>query len=83
MENTKKSFVGIVKSDKMSKSRVVVVEGVRKHPIYGKYLKSRKKFMAHDEQNLSKEGDRVLLEETRPMSSRKKWTIIQVIGQAE
>ncbi len=69
----KKTMVGVVLSDKMNKSRVIVTEGVKKHPAYGKFLKTRKKFFVHDADNKSKAGDRVVLQETIPISKNKRW----------
>ncbi len=79
MENKiKKIYTGIVVSDKMDKSRVVVVETVKKHPLYGKFLKRRKKYMVHDEKNESKAGDIVTFVETKPFSKRKMWQIQEI-----
>lgn len=75
----KKLLKGVVISDKMNKSRVVVVEKIKKHPVYGKYVRRRKKYMIHDEKNESKTGDVVLFKETRPISKRKKWMIVEVL----
>jgi small subunit ribosomal protein S17 len=75
----KRRLVGVVVSDKMDKSRVVVVESVKKHPVYGKYLNTRKKIMVHDENNHSKTGNTVLIEESTPVSKRKSWAFVKVI----
>jgi small subunit ribosomal protein S17 len=82
-KETKKQLVGIVSSDKMLKSRVVYVEGVKVHPEYGKILKTRKKFMAHDDKNKSKVGDRILMQESVPISKRKRWEIVEILSKAE
>ncbi|MBN2412603.1 30S ribosomal protein S17 [candidate division KSB1 bacterium] len=79
----RKTIIGIVAKDKMEKSRVVVVERKIKHPLYKKYVKKSSKFMAHDEKNESHEGDTVLLMETRPLSKRKRWRLVQVIEKAK
>ncbi|MCX7820931.1 MAG: 30S ribosomal protein S17 [Brevinematales bacterium] len=79
-EKIKKVYEGVVVSDKMDKSRVVVVETVKKHPLYGKFLRRRKKYMVHDEENKSKVGDRVSFVETRPISKRKKWVIQEILN---
>lgn len=81
--DVKKTIVGIVSSDKMDKSRTVLVEAVKKHPTYGKYVGSRTKFMAHDAENKSKIGDKVVLIETRPLSKNKRWQIQEILGKAE
>jgi small subunit ribosomal protein S17 len=67
---------GKVVSDKMNKTRVVLVERLKKHPIYKKYYKVSKRFKAHDENNEYKVGDNVIIEETRPLSKEKRWKII-------
>ncbi len=71
----KKQLKGKIISDKMNKTRIVLVERMKKHPKYKKYFRVTKKFKAHDELNKYKEGDRVLIEETRPLSKDKKWII--------
>ncbi|MCX7675302.1 MAG: 30S ribosomal protein S17 [Bdellovibrionaceae bacterium] len=67
---------GVVVSDKMQKSRTVMVERIVKHPTYGKYVKRRKKFMAHDESNSTKVGDVVTIMECRPLSRCKRFRIV-------
>jgi len=67
---------GIIVSDKMNKTRVVAVTRFKKHPRYLKYYKVTKKFKAHDEKNEYKLGDKVIIEETRPLSKEKRWKII-------
>lgn len=67
---------GLVVSDKMSKTRVVAVTRFKLHPKYKKYYKATKRFKAHDEKNEYKVSDKVLIEETRPISKEKKWRII-------
>ena len=74
--------VGIVSSDKMTKTVVVRVDRLVKHPIYRKYVKKRKKFMAHDEMG-AKIGDKVKIVETRPLSARKRWRVVEIIQKAE
>ncbi len=75
-ENRKRKLEGVVVSDKMSKTRVVEVYSMKKHPKYLKYFKVSKRFKAHDEQNEYKAGDMVVIQETRPMSKDKRWIII-------
>ncbi|AIH04229.1 MULTISPECIES: 30S ribosomal protein S17 [Thermodesulfobacterium] len=79
----RKTFIGTVVSDKMDKTVVVMVETLVKHPLYGKYIKRRKKYMAHDENNECKIGDKVLIEETRPLSRRKRWRVREIIEKAK
>lgn len=74
--------VGVVASDKMTKTVVVRVDRLVKHPIYRKYVRKRKKFMAHDELG-AKAGDKVRIVETRPMSARKRWRVVEIIQKAE
>lgn len=73
----------VVTSDKMQKSRVGTFERLVKHPRYGKYVRRRTKIMFHDEQNVTKAGDEVLIAQSRPLSSRKKFTLLEVVRKAE
>lgn len=75
--------IGRVVSDKMDKTVVVEVERTVMHPRYQRYIKRRSKFMAHDEKEVAGVGDRVKIEETRPMSRRKRWTVREVLKKAE
>ncbi len=79
----RKELIGVVVSDKMDKTVVVMVESLVKHPLYGKYIKKRKKYMAHDEKNECKIGDRVMIEETRPLSKRKRWRVKEILERAK
>jgi small subunit ribosomal protein S17 len=74
--------IGVVASDKMTKTVLVRVDRVVKHPTYRKYIKRRKKFMAHDELS-SAIGDKVRIVETRPLSARKRWRVVEIIQKAE
>jgi small subunit ribosomal protein S17 len=74
--------IGVVASDKMTKTVTVRVDRLVKHPIYRKYVRRRKKFMAHDELG-AKVGDKVRIIETRPMSARKRWRVVEIIQKAE
>jgi small subunit ribosomal protein S17 len=74
--------IGVVTSDKMILTVVVRVDRLVKHPIYRKYVRKRKKFMAHDEKG-AKIGDKVRIVETRPMSARKRWRVVEIIQKAE
>lgn len=72
----KRRLEGIVVSDKMNKTRVVGVTYSRRHPKYLKYYNVTKRFKAHDEKNEYKEGDKVTIEQCRPLSKEKRWLII-------
>ena len=73
---------GVVVSDAMHKTRVVRIERVYRHPKYQRVIRMSKRLKAHDEGNESKVGDRVLIEETRPLSKEKRWRIRQILGRA-
>lgn len=85
MENRKmrKERVGLVVSDKMDKSIVVQIEHREKHPIYGKFIKRRSRFVAHDETNDCNIGDTVRISETRPLSKNKCWRLVEIIERAK
>jgi small subunit ribosomal protein S17 len=70
---------GIVVSDKMDKTIVVKVERQFKHPLYKKIVRQHKKFKAHDENNECREGDKVLIAESRPLSREKRWVLQRII----
>lgn len=71
--------VGRVVSDKMDKTRVVVVESLKKHRIYKRTYKQTKRFHVHDEENLSHLGDLIRIEESRPISKLKRWRLVEII----
>ena len=75
--------VGRVVSDSMNKSVVVAVDRLFMHPFYGKTVRSRSKFMAHDEKNQCRVGDRVIIEETRPLSKRKRWIVAEIVEKSK
>ncbi len=75
-QNKTRRISGTVVSDKMQKTRVVAVSRLKKHPKYLKYYTVTTKFKAHDEGNVYKTGDKVVMEETRPMSREKRWKIV-------
>ena len=75
----KRTLEGIVTSDKMTKTRVVSITRMKKHPKYLKYYKVTTKFKAHDEKNEYKTGDKVVIQESRPLSREKRWVIISKI----
>jgi small subunit ribosomal protein S17 len=81
--NRRKVREGLVVSDKMDKTVVVVVEDRVKHPLYGKVLRRTAKLKAHDEQNACGIGDRVLLMETRPLSATKRWRVVEILERAK
>lgn len=81
--NLRKTKAGIVTSNKMDKTIAVKVERMLKHPIYGKYVKRSKKFLAHDETNDAKIGDVVRIMETRPLSKLKSWRLLEVLERAK
>ncbi|MGQ0718723.1 MAG: 30S ribosomal protein S17 [Pseudonocardiales bacterium] len=74
---------GYVVSDKMDKTVVVALEDRKKHPLYGKVMRSTTKVKAHDEANDAGVGDRVLLMETRPLSATKRWRLVQILEKAK
>jgi small subunit ribosomal protein S17 len=78
---SRKERVGFVVSDAMSKTRVVKVERRLRHPLYGKEITVAKKFYVHDEKNESRKGDRVIIEETRPLSKLKRWRLVEVVAK--
>ncbi|MEN9216793.1 MAG: 30S ribosomal protein S17 [Gloeomargarita sp. HHBFW_bins_162] len=75
-----KQFVGRVVSNKMDKTVVVAVENRVAHPRYGKIVVRTKKYKAHDEENRCQEGDRVRIQETRPLSRTKRWQVIDILS---
>lgn len=80
---TRKVREGYVVSDKMDKTVTVAVEDRFKHPLYGKVVRRTSKLKAHDEQNACGVGDRVLLMETRPLSSTKRWRVVEILEKAK
>jgi small subunit ribosomal protein S17 len=78
----RKVKTGLVVSTKMDKSIVVEVTRTKQHPLYKKYIRVRKKFMAHDETNSAQLGDMVRIEECRPISKNKTWQLVQVVRHA-
>ncbi|MBK8339666.1 MAG: 30S ribosomal protein S17 [Flavobacteriales bacterium] len=81
--NLRKERVGIVTSDKMDKSVVVIVERRVMHPKYGKFVKRSSKFMAHDEKEEANIGDTVRIMETRPISKSKCWRVVEIVERAK
>ena len=81
--NLRKERIGVVVSNKMDKSIVILVERKVKHPKYGKFVKKSTKFMAHDEKNEAGMGDTVRIMETRPLSKNKCWRLVEIVEKAE
>ena len=79
----RKIKIGVVSSDKMDKSCVIQVQRNIKHPLYKKYVRKTSKFMAHDENNDSHIGDVVKIMETRPLSKRKRWRLVEILERAK
>jgi small subunit ribosomal protein S17 len=79
----KTSKVGVVTSAAADKSVVVKVENFVMHPLYHRFVRTTSKFMAHDEENTCNAGDRVLIEECRPLSRRKRWRVRRILERAE
>ncbi len=77
-----KEKVGVVVSDKMQKTVVVAVESRTSHPKYGKIVVKTTKFKAHDEEDKIREGDRVKIRETRPLSRTKRWEVVEVLSSS-
>ena len=78
----KTEIIGRVASDKMAKSVTVAIERQVRHDVYGKQLRLTSKFMAHDENNEAKVGDRVAIVPSRPLSARKRWVVTRVVEKA-
>ena len=81
--NARKTREGLVVSDKMDKTVVVTVEDRVKHALYGKVMRRTSKLKAHDEQNDARQGDRVLIMETRPLSATKRWRVVEILERAK
>ena len=81
--NLRKERTGTVVSDKMDKSITVAIQRRVKHPIYGKFIGKTTKFAAHDEKNECGVGDTVKIMETRPLSKRKRWRLVEIIEKAK
>lgn len=82
MERTTRELVGKVVSDKCDKTITVLVETYKKDPLYGKRVKSSKKYAAHDEKNEAKVGDTVRIAETRPLSKNKHFRLVEIVEKA-
>ena len=80
---SRKTRIGVVSSNKMTKTITVTVERKVKHPMYGKFLKKSSSFHAHDELNTAGIGDVVRIMETRPLSKTKRWRLVEIIEKAK
>jgi len=78
----KNKMVGIIVSDGMDKTVIVLVERLVKHKFYKKYIRRRSKFAAHDENNASRVGDKVLIIQSRPLSKTKRWRVSEIVEKA-
>ena len=81
--NLRKTRVGIVSSDLMDKTVVIVIEELTKHPLYKKYIKRTKKLTCHDETEQCGIGDKVEVTETRPLSKTKRWRVVSILEKAK
>jgi len=81
--STRKARIGTVVSDKMDKSIVVRVDRTYRHPLYEKIFRSSSKLYAHDEKNEAKVGDTVQVMETRPLSGKKRWRLVEIMERAD
>ena len=80
---TKRTVLGKVVSNKMQKTAVVQVERLERHPLYEKSMRMLKKFLAHDENNECKVGDTVKIAETKPISGKKTWILVEILERAK
>jgi small subunit ribosomal protein S17 len=83
MRPNQKTMVGVVVSDKMDKTVVVVVERLKRHRLYKKTLRRTKRYKAHDPNNVCRVGDTVRLVETRPLSKEKRWRVVEILQHRE
>jgi small subunit ribosomal protein S17 len=83
MKKQPKSMVGRVISDKMDKTVVVAVESLKRHRLYGKVMKTVRRYKVHDEENASHTGDLVRIEETRPLSKEKRWILAEILERVQ
>jgi small subunit ribosomal protein S17 len=82
-ETKRRKMTGVVVKDKMDKTVVIEVEKFLKHPKYHKYLKTKKRYKAHDENNECSIGDKVLIIESRPLSKEKRWVVKEIVKKEE
>jgi small subunit ribosomal protein S17 len=79
----RRNLIGSVISNRMDKTALVLVERITKHKTYGKYLRKRSKYLAHDPKNMCQIGDKVRIVEARPLSKRKRWQVVDLIKKAD
>jgi small subunit ribosomal protein S17 len=82
MQKRRQEKVGVVTSNKMQKTVVVTVERQIIHPFYKRVVRHSKRFLAHDEKNECRPGDKVRIQETRPCSRRKRWRVVEIVNKA-
>jgi small subunit ribosomal protein S17 len=82
MQTRRQEKVGVVTSNRMQKTVVVTVERQVTHPLYKRVVRRSKRFLAHDEKNECRVGDTVRIQETRPLSSRKRWRVVEILTKA-
>jgi small subunit ribosomal protein S17 len=83
MRDQRKRLVGVVTSDKMDKTVIVEITTTKRHPVYGKVMRVRKKFKAHDENNDANVGDRVEIIESKPISRHKRFMVTSIVERAK
>ncbi len=83
MRKRQKTMVGRVVSDKMDKTVIVAVETLKRHRLYGKVVRTVKRYKAHDEHNASHSGDLVRIRESRPLSKEKRWIVTEILERAQ
>ncbi|MDD5435708.1 MAG: 30S ribosomal protein S17 [Nitrospira sp.] len=83
LQKRRKEYIGNVISNKADKTVTVEVKSLYRHPVYGKVVKRRKKLMAHDEENKCHIGDKVMIIETRPLSKRKHWKVMNILESTQ
>jgi len=81
MQGKRKTKTGRVVSDKMDKTVVVSIERLRRHPVYKRVVRLSSKFKAHDAENAARVGDTVRIEESRPLSAEKRWTVVEIVAR--
>jgi small subunit ribosomal protein S17 len=81
--NLRKERIGTVTSNKMDKTIIISEIKRLRHPVYGKFVKKTKKYVAHDDKNECNEGDKVIIMETRPLSKSKRWRLVEIIERAK
>ena len=81
MQGKRRTVTGRVVSDKMDKTIVVSVERLRRHPVYKRVVRLSSKFKAHDQENAARVGDTVRIEESKPLSREKRWTVVEIVAR--